>query len=505
MSLFTDAELLTRHVAGDRAAFTELVHRHRDRMWAVALRMTRNPDDAADALQDAFLAAHRAAGSYRAQAQVGTWLHRILVNACLDRLRVRSARPTVALDDDAGYEAATVPDPTTGVPTRMAVHDALMAIPLDQRAAVMLVDVQGYAVADAARALGVAEGTVKSRCARGRTKLAVLLGHLREAPPTDGIDTGGNRSAPRSRLIRDDNHGRRRGGEGEDMNGDDHAERARQVREVAERYAGLDPGPVGGVGDPRRTGEVLGALEATVAELATLRDGAGPGVPLPREVAERLDAVLTAAGPPAAAGRASRGHVRRGRRPPHRAARRPAAWVVGLAAVLVLVVAGLGAALSGVLPGWAPRRRSRGGQPHRAAPGTRDGRAARHRAGHPRRVERPGTAAGSGGPRRVPGRQRQARRHTGARLGPGQLPGAPGHGAAAARGHRRIVHRPRRRSDLRGRRTRAAHVAPHRRAVTGGASGVVLRRRVRGGDRRVRATAELAPPEHPARPRRSHG
>ena len=67
-------------------AFAVLVARHRDRLWAIALRIMRSPEDAADALQDAYIAAFRRAGSYRGEAQVTTWLHRVVVNACLDRL-----------------------------------------------------------------------------------------------------------------------------------------------------------------------------------------------------------------------------------------------------------------------------------------------------------------------------------------------------------------------------------------------------------------------------------
>ncbi|MGH8824766.1 MAG: sigma factor, partial [Jiangellaceae bacterium] len=70
-----DATLLQRHVEGDPDAFGELVRRHRDRLWAVALRTLGNPDDAADALQDALVNAFRRAGSFRAESAVTTWLH----------------------------------------------------------------------------------------------------------------------------------------------------------------------------------------------------------------------------------------------------------------------------------------------------------------------------------------------------------------------------------------------------------------------------------------------
>ncbi len=191
----SDVELVRAHAAGDPHAFAELVRRHRDRMWAVALRTTRDPEEAADALQDAFLSAHRAAASFRADSAVTTWLHRIVVNSCLDRMRRRQARPTVTLPEDDHEELAAPGDAMADKELSLLVHQALLKIPADQRAAVVAVDVEGYSVIDAARALGVAEGTIKSRCARGRTKLAVLLGHLRaEDTPTHSA-VEGNRSA----------------------------------------------------------------------------------------------------------------------------------------------------------------------------------------------------------------------------------------------------------------------------------------------------------------------
>lgn len=95
-----DRALLAAHVAGRDGAFGELFGRHRDRLWAVALRTTGHPEDAADGLQDAMVAAYRRAGSFRGDAAVTTWLHRIVVNACLDRLRAARVRRTDQLPDD---------------------------------------------------------------------------------------------------------------------------------------------------------------------------------------------------------------------------------------------------------------------------------------------------------------------------------------------------------------------------------------------------------------------
>ena len=159
-------------------------------MWAVALRTLRDPEEAADAVQDALLSAFRSAGSYRGQARVTTWLHRIVVNACLDRIRRRQARPTVTLPNEGPGEPVEARDRIAERDTAMTIEAALSQLPIEQRAAITLVDIEGYSVADSALMLDVAEGTIKSRCARGRAKLAVLLGHLRNLDAPAGVSPG---------------------------------------------------------------------------------------------------------------------------------------------------------------------------------------------------------------------------------------------------------------------------------------------------------------------------
>jgi RNA polymerase sigma-70 factor, ECF subfamily len=181
----SDAELLARHVGGDAAAFAGLVRRHQDRLWAVALRTLGNRDEAADALQDGLLSAYRSAGSFRGDAAVTTWLHRIVVNACLDRIRRHRARPTVPLPT----EGAEPPDPGDWVSTselRVDLARALAVLSDEQRSAVVLVDIEGWSVEEAARVLGCAPGTVKSRCARARARMLPLVAHLRN--PDAGHD-----------------------------------------------------------------------------------------------------------------------------------------------------------------------------------------------------------------------------------------------------------------------------------------------------------------------------
>ncbi len=185
----SDTELLRRHVAGDSDAFGELFRRHRDRLWAVALRTVCDPEEAADALQDAMISAFRRAADFRGDSAVTTWLHRIVVNASLDRLRRRAVRPALSAADEQAFEALLVqePDPARTSDTRLDVDAALRVLPPAQRAALVVVDMLGFSVADAAAILGTSPGTVKSRCARARARLLPYVEHLR-----------GNRSASES-------------------------------------------------------------------------------------------------------------------------------------------------------------------------------------------------------------------------------------------------------------------------------------------------------------------
>jgi RNA polymerase sigma-70 factor (ECF subfamily) len=166
-------ELLAAHRAGDPQAFAMLARRYEASLWAVALRTLRHPEDAADTVQEALVAAYRRAGSYRAESSVRTWLHRIVVNACIDRIRHERARPTVPLHDREPAERRA--DLAADVAARLDLTQALAVLPVEQRVAVVLVDVQGWPVGEVARLLEVPVGTVKSRCARGRGKLAALL------------------------------------------------------------------------------------------------------------------------------------------------------------------------------------------------------------------------------------------------------------------------------------------------------------------------------------------
>jgi RNA polymerase sigma-70 factor (ECF subfamily) len=178
--------LLRQHAEGNAEAFGTLFTRHKDRLWAVALRVTCDPDDAADALQEAMISAFRRAGDFRGESAVTTWLHRIVVNAALDLLRRRSSR-SVGWSGDPDDLPVTEPwqatDSAAVTESRLDVDAAMRTLPPPQRAALVLVDMLGYPVADVAVILGVSEGTVKSRCARGRARLLPYLSHLRGGSP----------------------------------------------------------------------------------------------------------------------------------------------------------------------------------------------------------------------------------------------------------------------------------------------------------------------------------
>ena len=192
----TDADLLAAHANGDEHAFNTLFLRHRDRMWAVALRTMSDPDEAADALQDALLSAHRGAAGFRGDAQVTTWLHRVVVNACLDRLRRNKSRSTIPLPEHDSAHPVERSDPLGQRELAWEIERALSTLPDDQRAALVLVDVEGYSVEEAATMLDCPTGTVKSRCARGRAKLVPLLSHLRNPDATSGVPSGTTNGNP---------------------------------------------------------------------------------------------------------------------------------------------------------------------------------------------------------------------------------------------------------------------------------------------------------------------
>lgn len=173
----SDAQLLADHVAGDPFAFEELFHRYQHHLYRVARLTSRDHHDAADALQDALLKAHRCAPEFRHDCAVSSWLHRIVVNSCVDRLRRNKIHETDQINDTN----CLVRDPAPRVENSLLIERALLTLPDEQRVAVVAVDMQGFSVSETAALLGIPEGTVKSRCARARAKLALALSPLDHA------------------------------------------------------------------------------------------------------------------------------------------------------------------------------------------------------------------------------------------------------------------------------------------------------------------------------------
>lgn len=173
----SDEDLLQQFLGGRDAAFSELVGRHEDRIFTMALRMTGDRADALDATQDTFILAFRQAHRFRGDSAFGTWLYRIGMNACRDLLRKKRRQPAPEEDlpeDDATWTPSS-PPLDEQVAARLEVRDALAALSSDYREAVAMHDLGGIPYEEIARLTGVSVGTVKSRISRGRRRLAELL------------------------------------------------------------------------------------------------------------------------------------------------------------------------------------------------------------------------------------------------------------------------------------------------------------------------------------------
>ncbi len=170
-----DSALAAAAGGGDRRALELLLERHLDRVHAVCQRITGDPDDAADATQEALIAVARSIGRFDGRAAFTTWLYRVATNAALDETRRRSRRPLP--HDVLPDRPAPGPGPEATVAARLDVETALAQLPLEFRAAVVLRDLCDLDYAQIADVLGIPAGTVRSRIARGRGALAEILGN----------------------------------------------------------------------------------------------------------------------------------------------------------------------------------------------------------------------------------------------------------------------------------------------------------------------------------------
>lgn len=173
-----DRDLMARAATGDRGAFTELMDRHEDMVFAVAMRMMRDRELAFDATQETFLTLFRKADRYSGDSAVSTWLYRVATNTCLDMLRKQKRRHADALPEHHDEPDPHAAEPFSAVEVRPDIEAALATLPDDFRAAVVLSDIHGLSIAEIGEILEVPAGTVKSRVFRGRRQLAEKLGNL---------------------------------------------------------------------------------------------------------------------------------------------------------------------------------------------------------------------------------------------------------------------------------------------------------------------------------------
>jgi RNA polymerase sigma-70 factor, ECF subfamily len=180
-----DEEALVRSgLKGDREALNALFTRYTRPLYQTALRLLGNPEDAEDALQDGLLSAARNFKRFEGRSKFSTWLTRIVINAALMRLRSQRARPTISLEqEDSEQRELTLgsripdsrPDPEEGYAERERseiLERGLKTLPPALQSAVWLRDIEGLSTAEAARALGLSEGTLKSQLHRGRSRLS---------------------------------------------------------------------------------------------------------------------------------------------------------------------------------------------------------------------------------------------------------------------------------------------------------------------------------------------
>jgi len=190
-----DAGILARVQIGDESACEALVRQHCERMLAVARRFLRTEEDSADAVQDAFLAAFRSLESFEGNSTLGTWLHRIVVNACFMKLRAQSRRREVQIDDllltfdESGHDSHPVRRwdnqalaRLTQAETRAHVRVCIDRLPDPYREILLLRDIEQLDTEQTAQQLGIAPGAVKTRLHRARQALRTLLDPLVPGP-----------------------------------------------------------------------------------------------------------------------------------------------------------------------------------------------------------------------------------------------------------------------------------------------------------------------------------
>jgi RNA polymerase sigma-70 factor (ECF subfamily) len=175
-----EEDLLARVVAGDHQAFTDVMQAHEDRVFSVCLRLMGDRERALDATQETFVTVFRKAAQFQGRSALGTWIYRIAVNRCYDELRKAKRDRSDPLPEHLDPADPGAAEAVEAAGLRPELRRALMSLPPDFRAAVILSDIDGFSVSESASILGVPAGTVKSRVFRGRRMLAEQLGEPSE-------------------------------------------------------------------------------------------------------------------------------------------------------------------------------------------------------------------------------------------------------------------------------------------------------------------------------------
>lgn len=186
----SDAELVQQFKEGDKSAYEEIVRRYQDRVYTLSLRWMRDEQVAREVSQDAFLALYRALPNFRGDAKLSTWIYRVVVNHCKNKRLYRRRRHTDhheplegrrhADDDEAPARQLAHQGPGTDAvlqrtEAELLVHEALEKLDDEQRAIIVMRDLEDMDYAEIADILGLARGTVKSRLHRARSQLARVL------------------------------------------------------------------------------------------------------------------------------------------------------------------------------------------------------------------------------------------------------------------------------------------------------------------------------------------
>ena len=196
-----EAMIVRKVLQGDVNAFEKLVTEYEKAVYAIALRMTGNTEDAADMTQETFIKAYNSLSSFRGDSKFSVWLYRIANNVCLDFLRSKNRRPTVSLsaeDDDGEETQLDIADESQSPElllesslTRDAVRRGLDSLPPDYKQILLLREIQGLSYEEIAAALGIESGTVKSRIFRARKKLVAFL--LRDGNIPDAFSSNSSK------------------------------------------------------------------------------------------------------------------------------------------------------------------------------------------------------------------------------------------------------------------------------------------------------------------------